>query len=121
MAKMIPSIGLREFHPSSHEDVIYQALSSLPDDYTIVHSMRMVTAKSDIVKDNEADYVVFNQDFGILCIEAKSGMISYRDGCWFYASGRIMKHGGPFNQAANAVYRLLDTFEEANLSDIAQR
>ena len=121
MAKMIPSIGPREFHPSSHEDVIYQALSSLPDDYTIVHSMRMVTAKSDIVKDSEADFVVFNQDFGILCIEAKSGMISYRDGSWFYASRRIMKHGGPFNQAANAVYRLLDTFEETNLFDIAQR
>ena len=66
MAKMIPSIGPREFHPSSHEDVIYQALSSLPDDYTIVHSMRMVTAKSDIVKDSEADFVVFNQDFGIV-------------------------------------------------------
>lgn len=32
-----------------------------------------------------------------------------------------MKHGGPFNQASNAVYRLLDTFEEAGISDIARR
>lgn len=121
MAKMIPSMGPREFHPLSREDVIYQALLSLPDDFYVVHSLRMVTARNDTIQDSEADFVVFNQNLGIICIEAKSGKVSYRDGSWFYASGRKMKHGGPFNQASNAVYRLLDTFEEAKISDVAQR
>lgn len=121
MAKMIPSTGPREFHSLSREDVIYHALASLPDDFYVVHSLRMVTAQNDTVQDNEADFVVFCQELGILCIEAKSGKISYRDGSWFYASGRKMKHGGPFNQASNAVYRLLDTFEEARISDVARR
>ena len=121
MAKMIPSMGPREFHPLSREDVIYQALLSLPDDFYVVHSLRMVTARNDTIQDSEADFVVFNQNLGIICIEAKSGKVSYRDGSWFYASGRKMKHGGPFNQASNAVYRLLDTFEEAKISYVAQR
>lgn len=121
MARMIPSAGPREFHPLSHEDVIYQALSLLPDDYYVVHSLRMVTAKNDTVQDSEADFAVFNQELGILCIEAKSGKVGYRDGSWFYASGRKMKHGGPFIQASNAAYRLLDAFEEAGLSNVSHR
>lgn len=121
MARMIPSAGPREFHSLSHEDVIYWALSSLPDDYYVVHSLRMVTAQNDTVQDCEADFVVLNQELGMLCIEAKSGRVSYRDGSWFYASDRRMKHGGPFNQASNAVYRLLDIFEEAGISSIAKR
>lgn len=121
MAKMIPSVGPREFHPSSHEDVIYQSLSTLPEDFYVIHSLRMVTAINDTIRDNEADFVIFNQQLGILVIEAKAGRISYRDGEWLYSSGIRMKHGGPFNQASYAMYRLIDSFEEAGISHLSER
>lgn len=123
MATMIPSTGPRDFAPASHEDMIYDALSRLPDDFYVVHSL--VTSnvhtphRSKDVR--EADFVVFNKDLGLLVIEAKAGAVSYRDGFWYYQSGLPMRNGGPYNQARSMMGEMLSLFHEKGLADVARR
>lgn len=117
MARMIPSRGPRDFTPASQEGIIYDALASLPDEFVVVHSMRMVTSLRDDLRENEADFIVFHRDLGILCIEAKAGQVKYEAGEWRYGSGLLMPRGGPYNQASNSKYRLIDRFEQLRMRD----
>ena len=121
MARMIPVGGPREYDPSSREGEIYAALTLLSDDFVVVHSLRLVSVTSDGLRENEADFVIFNRKLGILCVEAKAGRVSYREGDWYYANGTPMPHGGPFNQAANAKYRLRDALRSKGLGDVVGR
>ena len=84
----------REYDPRSREGEIYAALEQLPDDYYVVHSYTLLSTINDEVRENEADFVVFHKDRGLVCIEAKAGRVGYSDGEWRYASGRAMRHGG---------------------------
>ena len=98
---MIPSLGPAEHDAWSREDEIYYALSKLPDDFTVIHSYKMLeVVDGNAVEQKEADFVVFNRKLGILVIEAKAGKIRCEHGEWFYASGNSMRrHGGPYRQA----------------------
>lgn len=117
MARMIPSSGPRPSDPRSKEGVVYQSLATLSDDFTVVHSMSIVSAAFDTLKENEADFVVFNKDKGMISFEVKAGQVSYCDGEWLYANGLPMKHGGPFNQAQNIKFRLMDEMRDKGLSN----
>lgn len=118
MAKMIPSSGTREHDPRSHEGMIYESLKTLPNDYIVVHSMTLVSVADQSLKENEADFVLFHKDKGLICFEAKAGMVSYGDGEWRYSNGRPMKHGGPFNQAQYGKYHLMDAIRAKGLGRI---
>ena len=115
MARMIPSKGAREHDPRSHEGAIYASLQTLDDSYIVVHSMSLVSVANNAVKENEADFILFNKEKGIICFEAKAGQISYSDGEWLYSNGWPMKHGGPFNQAQNIKFRLMDEMRDKGL------
>ena len=113
MARMIPGRP-RKYEPSSREDELFEALNTLPEEYIVIHSCNLVSIAGGKLKDNEADFVIFNKELGILCIEAKAGKVSYSNGVWHYGStqGPEMKNDGPFQQAKNIVYRIRDRFEE---------
>lgn len=121
MARMIPSRGPRDFIPSSQEGIIFDALSKLPDEFIVVHSMRMVTSLRDELRENEADFIVFHRGLGILCIEAKAGQVKYEAGEWRYGNGNLMPHGGPYNQASNSKYRLIDRFAQLHMEEVRKR
>ena len=121
MAKMIPGRGSRESDPRSKESEIYHALTKLNDEYTVVHSLRLLNLSADGLSEHESDFVIFHEKLGFLCIEAKAGQVSYRDGDWLYASGLRMSHGGPFNQASNVKHRLLDHLHEKGFGDVMKR
>lgn len=121
MARMIPSKGAREHNPRSREGAIYAALETLDDSCTVVHSMNLVSVANSAVRENEADFILFNKDKGIICFEAKAGQITYRDGEWLYSDGRPMKHGGPFNQAQNIKFRLMDEMRGKGLGQALKR
>ena len=96
MAIMIPEKP-RVFDPKSREDLMFSALEQLPDDYYVIHSLQFSQVKEDnSYFDSEADFVVFNRNKGILCIEAKATQVRYRNGDWLYANGDLMHSGGPF-------------------------
>lgn len=120
MAVMIPKAP-REYDPLSLEGAMFEALSGLPDDYFVIHSFKNVFVEENILHEGETDFVIFNQNYGIICIEAKAGQIKYKDGYWKYASDRIMKHGGPYNQAAQNKWDLLTKIQISSLNDLQYR
>lgn len=118
MARMIPSTGAREHDLRSREGLVYNSLSNLGEEYTVVHSMSLVSVANKAIKENEADFVLFKADAGIICFEVKAGQVSYDEGEWLYADGKPMKHGGPFNQAQNVKFRLMDEMRAKGLGSL---
>lgn len=100
---------------------MYSSLETLSEEYTIVHSMSLVSVASQAVKENEADFVLFKADAGIICFEVKAGQISYANGNWLYSNGRPMRHGGPFNQAQNIKFRLMDEMRDKGLGALVEK
>ncbi|MBR3317300.1 MAG: AAA family ATPase [Atopobiaceae bacterium] len=121
MARMIPASGPREFYAASKEGDLYDSLSRLSDDYIVVHSFSVISTQGRRFKEREGDFVVFHKDLGLLCIEAKAGVPSYRDGDWYYRNGTLMPHGGPFKQAESFGYSLRDAMVERGLSELLDR
>lgn len=120
MAVMIPEKPNR-FHPGSLEDVMFEALERLPDEYTVFHSFRITKTKGGMLHESETDFVIFHRRKGIICLEAKAGAVAYRDGRWFYGNGEPMHNGGPFNQAASNKWKLMDLIGSSRLRYLADR
>ena len=121
MARMIPSSGAREHDPRSREGAVYSSLSLLDENYTVVHSMSLVSVADQTVRESEADFILFKADAGIICFEVKAGQISYEHGEWLYSDGRPMKRGGPFNQAQNIKFRMMDEMRSKGLSSLVDK
>ena len=101
-AHMIPPVP-KDFDEKSNEGIVFKALQKLPEDYYVFHSVVVNDVINNNLVEREIDFVVVNRKKGVLCIEAKNGRgIQYYDRFWHYTSGDIMKHGGPYNQAATA-------------------
>lgn len=122
-ARMIPSLGPAEYDDWSHEGEIYYSLSKLPDDFTVIHSYRILeVTQKNILEQREADFVVFNRRLGVLVIEAKAGKIRCEHGEWLYGSGVPMrKHGGPYRQADSIKWKLYDRFEDVGLTNLRDK
>lgn len=108
MATMYPAEP-KEFAPESHEDVVFYAMrDNLPSDYHVFHSLTLKRKeKNNRLIQREIDFVIFHPQKGILCIEAKAGVVNFRDGEWCYGDGHPMDHGGPFKQADSARWTLM--------------
>lgn len=109
MAHMIPAQP-KEFTAASQEGAVFEALSLLPDDFYVLHSMTVAALNaSNAYTVHECDFVVIHPAKGILVIEAKSGRgIQYRDRNWYYSNGKLMPHNGPYCQANTAMHTLMD-------------
>ena len=81
---MIPSIP-NDFSPESREGELFISLQKLPDDYYVFHSFRIINIVDNEWKENEIDFVLFNKQKELLCIEAKAGKVSCQNGIWYYA------------------------------------
>lgn len=110
-----------DFDPNSREDIMFEALKGLSDEYYVFHSFSIVSVVDTIVHESETDFVVFHPKKGILCIEAKAGQVKCEYGVWKYGSGREMSHGGPFNQAAQNKWKLKRYIEQVGLGSILNR
>ena len=103
MATMRPDKP-HHFDPASQEGLMFEALKKLPDDYYVFHSFRITAVTENTFYESETDFIVFNRKYGVICMEAKSGIVKYESGYWYYASGVPMHNGGPFNQASSNKY-----------------
>jgi len=99
MAIMLPEKP-KHFAPQSREDEMFESLRKLPDDYFVFHSFRIIQTSNNVVRENEIDFLVFNREKGILCIEAKTGRVRYKNGSWIYSSGLPMKYNSPYTKAS---------------------
>ncbi|MBR0418294.1 MAG: ATP-binding domain-containing protein [Erysipelotrichaceae bacterium] len=120
MALMIPQIP-RDYDELSLEGEMFKALSSLPEDYYVIHSFKNVWVQSDVLHISETDFVIFNPALGIICLEAKAGRVKYQGGQWLYSSGEIMKHGGPYKQAEHCKWDMLTKIQNSPISDLQNR
>lgn len=114
---MIPETP-RQFAPASQEGLMFDALSLLPNDYYIFHSFRITTVSNVQFNESETDFVIFNPKLGIICLEAKAGLVKYENGYWYYASDIPMHNGGPFNQASANKYKLIEYIKKSHCSGI---
>ncbi len=105
----------------SLEDVIFESLKKLDDEYYVFHSFSITNVSNDILYESEADFLIFNQNKGILCIEAKAGEIKFAKGRWKYQSGCEMSHDGPYNQAAMNKWKIKKYIENSNFKGIANK
>lgn len=117
MAIMIPQV-VRNFEKASLEDVMFKALSALPNDYFVFHSFRITTVTDGVLNENETDFIIFNPSRGIICLEAKAGHIRYENGDWLYASGIRMHNGGPYLQAQTNKYKLINYLRDKKFNHI---
>ena len=120
MAVMIPEIP-NPFQVGSLEDVMFEALKSLPDSCMVFHSFRLTDVKDGILKESETDFIIFDRERGILCLEAKAGAVAFRDGRWMYGNGAPMRSGGPFRQAAANKWKLMELIGNSRLGYLTER
>lgn len=114
MAHMIPAQP-KDFEPASHEGVVFEALSRLPDTFYVFHSLTTVSlGRNRPYTLHESDFVVISPQHGILTIEAKAGNnITYQNGNWYYSNGIVMPHHGPYHQARVAMHNLMNCIDQA--------
>ena len=73
---MIPS-AVKNFHGSKGEEKVYNALRSLPDSITVIHSFRWLhpgkqrRVYTRVGTQGEGDFVLFDPNQGVLVIEVK--------------------------------------------------
>ena len=117
MATMLPERP-KKFEKYSLEDVMFHALENLPPEYYVFHSFKIVTVKDNTILESETDFVIFNASKGILCLEAKAGKVSYKDGTWFYGNGDQMNNDGPYSQASSNKWKLYNYLKDHQMTDI---
>ena len=120
MAIMYPDIPY-ECTPASREEIMFDKLKNLPEDYYVFHSFKIVSVDAGVITASETDFVVFHPNKGILCIEAKAGKIKLEGNKWKYASGDEMSHGGPYRQAENGKWRLRDYIKNSDYGYLINR
>lgn len=114
MAKIYPEI-VEDYHGSYGEFQIFESLKQLPNDWYIYHSLNWKDRnKNGRITWGEADFVIFNKNYGILVVEVKSGGISFKDGKWLQTrldNSEINEMKNPFNQANRSKYKLIDEID----------
>lgn len=114
MAKIYPEI-VEDYHGSYGEFQIFESLKQLPNDWYIYHSLNWKDrSKNGRIIWGEADFVIFNKNYGILVVEVKSGGISFKDGKWLQTrldNSEINEMKNPFNQANRSKYKLIDEID----------
>ena len=118
MATMIPSEG-GYFDPTSKEKEMFDALSTLPPDYYVFHSYRLVKLIPDKgLTENEIDFLVFNPNYGCLFIECKNRTLKRDEaGNWKYLNRsngleRWDDMHDPFDQAFSGQHNLFNKLKE---------
>lgn len=115
MAKFYPAVP-QTFNGSDGEKVVYDALKMLDDEYIVFQSYRWMGRLNEKGTEGEADFIVFHPLHGILCIEVKSGEISYRDGVWHQINqlNGVDKEIHPMQQADATRFHLIDLLKCLN-------
>lgn len=104
MAKFYPPIP-EDFNGSLAEERIYELLKKLPDRIRVFHSYKwMASEHYRYTREGEADFVIYDPENGILCVEVKGGGISYKSGQWWQKDNKNERvlNTNPWSQAKNA-------------------
>ena len=98
MAKMYPNNITICNSPA--EKKLFNIFKNFSDDYHIIHSLAWLSKKmintTRYSPEGEIDFVIINKEFGILCIEVKGGIITYKEHAYFTSNNTQIKN--PYHQ-----------------------
>ena len=109
MAKMIPNVISED--SSSGEKKMFERLKELPDNYVVIHSLKMLKHINKV--EGEIDFVIVCP-YGILCMEVKGGRVERKNGIWIFRDrygNENKKKEGPYEQVSNNMYSLIEYFK----------
>lgn len=115
MAIMHPMNILESAHVYSEVKFYKELKNQLSDKHHVFYSVRWYTLKDGIREDSECDFLIFNPDYGFLCIEVKGGhAISVEDGEWriYDSTGWRILNKSPYYQAEQSMRFFKKYFED---------
>lgn len=119
MAAMIPDLNPISIK-NTGERRVYQALSELPDDYTICYSYKYyeqgMAEKQEILR--EIDFVLVHPQLGYAVIEVKQGIVMYRNRQWYEYKNKDyqLMSKDPLEQAQKAMFTILSRYKDKSQS-----
>lgn len=113
MARMIPSAP-PSFNESLGEKRVFNALRSLPDEVTVIYSLRWIhpgrrrMLTQPLKAQGEGDFVLFDPRRGVLVVEVKGGEVWCERGRWFQRNRKTgaVKDIDPEKQSGDTMYRI---------------
>lgn len=87
----------------------------LSDKYHVFYSVRWYSTKNGVREDSECDFLIFNPDYGFLCIEVKGGTgMRVEDGVWYLIDhdGERKLKRSPYDQAEQSMRFFKEYFED---------
>lgn len=115
MAIMHPTSILESVHVKSEVKFYNELKKQLNDKFHVFYSVRWYTVTAGVREDSECDFLIFNPDYGFICIEVKGGnAICVNDGEWRLLDsygGRILDKS-PYAQAEQSMRFFKKYFED---------
>ncbi|MFT9055625.1 MAG: NERD domain-containing protein [Ethanoligenens sp.] len=106
MAIMHPAQIPEVYHAYSEVKFFKACKEQMSDKYHVFYSVRWYSTNNGIREDSECDFLIFNPDYGFLCIEVKGGTgMRVEDGVWYlvdYDGERKLKRS-PYDQAEQSM------------------
>lgn len=106
MAIMHPAQIPEAYHAYSEVKFFNACKEQLSDKYHVFYSVRWYSTNNGVREDSECDFLIFNPDYGFICIEVKGGTgIRVEDGVWYlidHDSERKLKRS-PYDQAEQSM------------------
>lgn len=115
MAIMHPSKIPEVYHAYSEVKFFNACKEQLSDKYHVFYSVRWYSTNNGIREDSECDFLIFNPDYGFLCVEVKGGTgMRVEDGAWYLIDhdGERKLKRSPYDQAEQSMRFFKKYYEE---------
>jgi hypothetical protein len=115
MAIMHPNRIPEVYHAYSEAKFFNACKELLSDKYHVFYSVRWYSTNNGIREDSECDFLIFNPDYGFLCVEVKGGVgMKVEDGVWYLVDhdGQRKLKRSPYEQAEQSMRFFKRYYEE---------
>lgn len=106
MAIMHPAQIPEAYNAYSEVKFFKACKEQLPDKYHVFYSVRWYSTSNGVREDSECDFLIFNPDYGFLCVEVKGGTgMRVEDGVWYLIDhdGERKLKRSPYDQAEQSM------------------
>ncbi|KJS75654.1 MAG: hypothetical protein JL56_07525 [Desulfotomaculum sp. BICA1-6] len=106
MAIMHPAQIPEFYHAYSEVKFFNACKEQLSDKYHVFYSVRWYSTTKGVRENSECDFLIFNPDYGFICVEVKGGMgMRVEDGVWYLIDhdGERKLKRSPYDQAEQSM------------------